>query len=56
MGDVVIGHFAEEDGSHLILDKRGPFSIYVSRAEEYARLYKERFGGEVIIECEGEYL
>lgn len=49
-GDVVIGRFEEEDGSHLILCTRGLFSIYISRAEKYARLYKERFGGEVTIE------
>jgi len=49
-GDMVIGRFAKEDGSHLRLYIKGPFSIYVSRAKKYARLYEERFGREVLIE------
>tara|TARA_Y100000310_G_scaffold332386_1_gene407861 strand:- start:5593 stop:5934 length:342 start_codon:yes stop_codon:yes gene_type:complete len=53
-GPELIGHFTNLDGSALTLYRRGFFWINEERANEYARLYRERFGGEVEINVNGE--
>ena len=50
--NIVIGHFSEEDGSHLILDGRD--SRYVPNAKKCARLYEESFRRKAIIEHNGK--